>query len=53
VRQLGNERGTVIVEYVVVLCLVGLGTSAVVVALGAPLVALFQAQQAILALTIP
>jgi hypothetical protein len=50
---LRDDAGTVFVEYVVVLSLVGLGATTVVVGLGAALVMFFQAQQAILALPIP
>lgn len=50
---LRDQRGTVTVEYVIVLCLVSLGASLAVIALGSVLLHLFRYQQAILVLPFP
>ncbi|HTM44301.1 MAG TPA: hypothetical protein VL137_05065 [Polyangiaceae bacterium] len=49
----GRERGTVTVEYVVVLTLVSLGVVAALVAVGVPLVRTYSAQVAWLVTPIP
>ena len=50
--DLHDQRGAVMVEYVIVLCLVSLGASLAVIALGSVLLQLFLYQQAILCLPI-
>lgn len=48
-----DERGTVTVEYAVLLSLVAIGCSLATVALGAPLVRLFMSQEVWLWLAVP
>jgi hypothetical protein len=48
-----DARGTVLVEYVIVLSLVSVGASLAVIALGALLLDLFRYQQCILVLPFP
>ena len=51
--MLHDERGAVMVEYVVVLTLVALGAVGAVIGLGPALLALFRYQQALLLSPIP
>jgi hypothetical protein len=51
--MLFDERGVATVEYVIVLCLVSVGASLAVIALGRLLLALFLYQQAVLLLPFP
>lgn len=48
-----DDRGTIMVEYAVLLSLVAVGCSLAVVGLGAPLVRLFMAQESWLMLAVP
>lgn len=48
-----DDSGSIMVEYTVLLCLVAVGCSLAVVALGAPLVRLYMAQQVWLMLAVP
>jgi Flp pilus assembly pilin Flp len=48
-----DQRGTVLVEYAVVLSLVSLGASLALIVLGAQLLELYRAQQAILLAPMP
>ncbi|MGE5786857.1 MAG: Flp family type IVb pilin [Myxococcales bacterium] len=48
-----DDRGSISVEYAVLLSLVAVGCSLAVVALGAPLVRMFMAQQVWILLGIP
>jgi Flp pilus assembly pilin Flp len=50
---LDDQRGTVTVEYVIVLCLVSIGAALAVIALGTLLLELFHYQQALLVLPFP
>ncbi len=50
---LHDQRGSVTVEYTIVLCLVSLGASLAIIALGSVLLHLFRFQQALLALPFP
>ncbi len=53
-RQLVSDtRGTVTVEYIVLLCLVSIGCVGAMIGLGAPLVQLFMAQEVWLSLGVP
>jgi len=52
-QLLRDQRGTVLVEYAVVLSLVSLGAALAVIALGAQLLELYRAQQAILLAPMP
>ncbi|HLV67493.1 MAG TPA: hypothetical protein VKY73_16840 [Polyangiaceae bacterium] len=53
VPLLRDQRGTVFVEYLVVLSLVAIGAAAATVACGVPLLELYRAQVAWLGLPIP
>lgn len=53
VPMLANDRGTVMVEYAVLLSVVAVGCSLAVIALGAPLVRMFMAQEVWLMLSVP
>jgi Flp pilus assembly pilin Flp len=48
-----DSRGTVMVEYVIVLCLVAVGAAVAIIALGTLLLELFRYQQALLVLPFP
>jgi Flp pilus assembly pilin Flp len=48
-----DSRGTVTVEYALLLALVAIGAAAALVSLGVPLIQLFVAQRAVLLLPIP
>jgi hypothetical protein len=50
---LPDTRGTVMVEYVIVLALVSVGASLALIALGSLLLGLFDYQQAVLVLPFP
>jgi Flp pilus assembly pilin Flp len=52
-RSLADERGSVTVEYALLLCLVVVGCSLAVIGLGAPLVGLFEAEDLWLLLAVP
>lgn len=52
-RGLHDERGSIMVEYAMLLSLVAIGCAAATFALGVPLVKLFMAQEVWLALAVP
>jgi Flp pilus assembly pilin Flp len=52
-RSLGDDRGSVSVEYTVLLCLVSLGCAAAVVALGPALVGTYELRLTLLLLPFP
>jgi Flp pilus assembly pilin Flp len=52
-RDEGEDEGTVMTEYVIVLALVSVGCVAALIGLGPPLLALFRFQRAWLALPFP
>jgi Flp pilus assembly pilin Flp len=52
-RDLHDDRGTITVEYAVLLSLVSVGCALATVSLGVPLVKMFMAQELWLALAIP
>jgi Flp pilus assembly pilin Flp len=51
--KLGDERGSVLVEYTIVLCLVSVGAVSALVASGVLLLRFFLYQQALLVLPFP
>ena len=52
-ESVSDSRGTVMVEYVIVLCLVAVGASVAIIALGTLLLELVRYQQALLVLPFP
>lgn len=52
-RLVSDTRGTVTVEYIVLLCLVSIGCVGAMIGLGAPLVQMFMAQEVWLSLGVP
>jgi hypothetical protein len=52
-EALGETRGAVLVEYVVLLSLVSVGGSALMIGLGVPLLHLYRFQQMFLVLPVP
>jgi Flp pilus assembly pilin Flp len=52
-RSVSDTRGTVTVEYIVMLCLVSIGCAGAMIGLGAQLVQMFMAQEVWLVLGVP
>jgi len=52
-RLLWDPRGTIMVEYTILLCLVTVGCAVAMIGLGVPLVQMFMVQQVWLSLGVP